>query len=159
MASYEELKMNIESYIDSTILWSVEISTDEYIREDVVATRQSTKNFSNLIFDVRTGNEGNKIPHFHVYVPEGKYTNNGEDTKTFHTCIRLNVPEYFNHGSKQGKFNNNDLKYLIKILKKPMKKHDGKTLWRVMVDIWNASFDGDIDVDNMPDYDLLRRFH
>ena len=53
MASFEELKTNIESYIDSTILWSVEIPTDEYIREDVVATEQSTKNFSNLIFDVR----------------------------------------------------------------------------------------------------------
>ena len=106
-----------------------------------------------------TGNEGKKIPHFHVYVPDGKYTKNGEDPKTFHTCIRLDVPEYFNHGSKQGKFNNNDLKYLIKILKKPLKKYDGKTIWRIMVDIWNSAFDGDIDINNMPDYDLLRRFH
>lgn len=56
--------------------------------------------------------DGGNIPHFHY-----RLKNNWNK---FHTCIRLDKPEYFHHTGKEGVLSSNQLKKLIKFLHEPV---------------------------------------
>ena len=95
------------------------------------------------------------VPHFH-YVDE---TSRGKDKKKgFHTCIRIDVPEYFKHGNKQDILNSNQLKELIEFLKQPFKRPQfNGTNWEFIRMSWNDN-NSKQNVDEelkMPDYSKL----
>lgn len=96
------------------------------------------------------------IPHFH-YVDE---TSRGRDKKKgFHTCIRLDKPEYFHHTGKEGTLNSKQLKELIEFLNSPFSKPKfNGTNWDYMVMIWNMNNSKqNVDEDmNIPDYSKLK---
>ena len=102
-------------------------------------------------------NEGYDIPHFHLYIKDGKNTNNGSNPKTFHTCIRLDTPEYFHHKPYTGVLSNSEARILYKSLQRVYKKDKSKrTYWEVIVEEWNNDTEKkNIDVNSMPDYRLL----
>ena len=101
---------------------------------------------------IRTDDPGN-VPHFHIW-----------DAKTrgqkFHTCIRIESPEYFHHTGKEDYLNSSMRKELIKFLKsKPTKLKRYNTNWEVVVDMWNANNSKANVPDDipMPDYMKLPR--
>lgn len=98
-------------------------------------------------------NDAGKIPHFHIV-----------DSNTlgnlFHTCIRIDKPEYFHHTGKEDVLNSKDRKDLIQFLKfePKSKRYRGWTNWELLVDQWNIN-NSDVEIDEdqvMPDYTLLR---
>lgn len=92
------------------------------------------------------GSEGTK-PHFHI---ENK-------DLSFICCIRLDAPEYFNHGIKQGTLNNNQIKELIKVLNSKAKS--GKySVFESLCFGWNDDMENKFEVlypFKMPDYTKL----
>ena len=97
---------------------------------------------------VRTNDSGN-IPHFHYW-----------DTLTkgdvFHTCIRIDSPEYFHHTGKEDELNSKQKKSLIQFL---LKQHStlGISNWKYLIALWNDNnSDVYVDIDSeMPDYSTL----
>ena len=92
--------------------------------------------------------EGTK-PHFHI---ENK-------DLTFICCIRLDVPEYFQHGTKQGTLNNAQIKELIKILNSPAKTKRN-TVFEALCDGWNNNLNNKFEVQYpyiIPDYTKLNK--
>lgn len=100
---------------------------------------------------VRT-NDAGKIPHFHIW-----------DTSTrgdkLHSCIKIEVPEYFPHEGKEDVLNAKQIKDLLKFLKTPpLKTTRYDNNWQVLLDMWNLN-NSDINVDTnleIPDYNLLK---
>lgn len=93
-------------------------------------------------------NDSGKIPHFH-------YFDDATRGKEFHTCIRLDKPEYFHHGNKNGILNSKQKKELISFLKSPHKRYKDETNWQHLVYLWNDENNSDVAVDEdllMPDY-------
>ena len=101
---------------------------------------------------IHTDDPGN-IPHFHIWDAETR-------GQKFHTCIRIESPEYFHHTGKEDYLNSNMRKELIKFLKsKPTKLKRYNTNWEVVVDMWNANNSKANVPDDlpMPDYTKLPR--
>ena len=97
---------------------------------------------------VNTDDPG-KIPHFHY--------RKKNDWNKFHTCIKIEKPEYFIHGNKDGILNNKQKKALINFLKSKPNNKRYNTNWEVLVDLWNFN-NSDVEVDEdleMPDYKNL----
>lgn len=81
---------------------------------------------------IHTDDPGN-VPHFHIWDAETR-------GHKFHTCIRIESPEYFHHTGKEDYLNSSMRKELIKFLKsKPTKLKRYDTNWEVVVDMWNAN--------------------
>lgn len=76
------------------------------------------------------GKEG-PIPHFHFY-PPGHLEKEGG-------CIRLDEPEYFNHGSYKATLNKRNIKRMIEWMSQPHKYWGkyGETNWDLLVLDWN----------------------
>lgn len=96
-----------------------------------------------------------KIPHFHV--------RNKNDWNLFHTCVRIDCPEYFLHGNKQDKFNTKEKKVLNEFMSEPCKKplfdENGIRLnnWKYLCTLWDIN-NSDVEIDPktiQPDYTLL----
>lgn len=101
---------------------------------------------------IHTDDLGN-IPHFHIWDAETR-------GQKFHTCIRIESPEYFHHTGKEDYLNSSMRKELIKFLKsKPTKLKRYDTNWEVVVDMWNANNSKANVPDDlpMPDYTKLPR--
>lgn len=101
---------------------------------------------------IHTDDPGN-IPHFHIWDAETR-------GQKFHTCIRIESPEYFHHTGKEDYLNSSMRKELIKFLKsKPTKLKRYNTNWEVVVDMWNANNSKANVPDDlpMPDYTKLLR--
>ena len=97
---------------------------------------------------VRTDDAG-KIPHFHIC----DATTKGQK---FHTCVKLNAPEYFHHTGKEDVLNSKQRKELVKFLAQKNKR--GLTNWEMMLILWNMN-NSDVYIDDtapMPDYLLLK---
>lgn len=99
---------------------------------------------------VRT-NDLRKIPHFH-YVDHSTFGNE------FHTCIRLDVPEYFLHEGKDDVLNSKQKKNLVSFLKElDPEEDDGRTNFDTLLREWNRN-NSDVRIDysqDMPDYSKL----
>ena len=93
---------------------------------------------------VNTDDTGN-IPHFH-------YRTKG--TWKFHSCIRIDKAEYFEHEGKEGKLNSKQRKELVKFLQGANKSKGFNTNWERLLADWNAN-NSNIEVDEnqeMPNY-------
>ena len=73
--------------------------------------------------------DGGNIPHFH-------YRTKG--TWEFHSCIKLEKAEYFEHEGKEGKLNSRQRKELVKFLNK-VDEDENKTNWQIIVSEWNRN--------------------
>ena len=86
------------------------------------------------------------LPHFHLHPA------NGVD-KDKDVCIRLDVPEYFDHNPKYKKrLNAKEKKQLIGYLKE---EDEGITLWDLMRRDWNQLYPNYRVAPVMPDYSKL----
>lgn len=63
---------------------------------------------NNLIAYVRSNDPGN-IPHFHIVDKSTLGTK-------FHTCVKIESPEYFHHTGKEGVLNSKQRKSLVNFL-------------------------------------------
>lgn len=97
---------------------------------------------------VRT-NDAGQIPHFHVW----DLSTNGQK---FHTCIRIDKPEYFHHTGKEGVLNSKSRKLLVSFLE-GQDEFEDSTRWKVLVKEWNRN-NSKVKIDPntpMPDYTKL----
>ena len=104
---------------------------------------------NNLEIYVMTDDPG-KIPHMHI---RDKATRGNE----FHTCVRLDKPEYFHHKGKEGVLNSKQKRELKIFLESPNKMLEDKSNWEALLILWNMN-NSDVEIDmqtNMPDYGLL----
>ena len=98
---------------------------------------------------IHTDDPGN-IPHFHIWDAETK-------GNKYHTCIRIDKPEYFHHTGKEDTLNSKDKKDLVKFLNSKPKNKRYNTNWEYLVSMWNDN-NSKINVDEdieMPDYTKL----
>lgn len=101
-----------------------------------------------LVVIIRMNDPGN-IPHFHI-------VDKATLGRDFHTCIKIETPEYFHHEGKEDVLNSKQRKNLNDFLKN--KNELGVTNWKYLVTTWNInnsnkSVDKDI---VQPDYTKLK---
>ena len=105
-------------------------------------------NMDNTLCIIIRMNDAGNIPHFHII-----------DRSTlgskFHTCIKIETPEYFHHTGKEDILNSKQRKSLVEFLKS---SHRKGTKWEMLVDLWNINNSTIIVDDNidMPDYTKLK---
>lgn len=88
--------------------------------------------FSDFEVWIRTDDPGN-IPHFHVWDKNSK-------GGLFHTCVKIESPEYFHHNGKEDVFNSKQKKELTEFLnEKPAKSRWHPTNWDFILTLWNAN--------------------
>ena len=119
------------------------INEDEYFVEmaEVGRHKLGSISYKFMIY----GNEG-KNPHIHL-----KPTN--KSIKAQDVCIRLDVPEYFDHNPKYKKrLNHNEKKDFIAYLNEIRK---GITRWELWAFNWNDTYPDNPIITDMPDYTLL----
>ena len=106
---------------------------------------------SGLNFELyKGGNEGENVPHFHIY--------NNEDFKSskyFETCLRIDESEYFLHKPYHKRMNSKQKKLVLKFLKTKVKwVNMYMDVWHHMRYQWNMKFHVHIP-NKMPDYSVL----
>ena len=105
-------------------------------------------NMDNTLCIIIRMNDAGNIPHFHIM-----------DRSTlgskFHTCIKIETPEYFHHTGKEDILNSKQRKSLVEFLKS---SHRKGTKWEMLVDLWNINNSTMIVDDNidMPDYTNIK---
>lgn len=88
--------------------------------------------------------EGEDVPHFHLHPKGGR--------KKDDIVIRIDVPEYFLHGSYSRSLNSKEKKELIAALNS---EYDGESLWEAIRRGWNRLHrDKRVDL-GIPDYSEL----
>ena len=104
----------------------------------------------NLELIIWTDDSGN-IPHFHLRDRSTK----GEK---FHSCIRIDKPEYFIHTGKENKLNSKQKKNLMAFLQQNTTLGTATiTNWDKVIMYWNDN-NSDVIIDSdipIPDYTLL----
>ena len=100
--------------------------------------------------------EGDNIPHFHLERKNRKMTD---------ICVRLDTNEFFTHGEKEDMLNNSDCLELDRWLRLENRKYpinsDGiKFLmnWQVLATMWNSRLTGMLDLNDQPDYSVIRPY-
>ena len=105
---------------------------DKILQDDISNISEATK-IGNINLRKKAGNcfvtvgvkEGQYIPHFHIS------SNNG----AWASCIKIYVPEYFNHGNYYTEILSNDqVDILNKWLDSTSK--EGTTIWKYISDNW-----------------------
>ena len=93
--------------------------------------------------------DGGNVPHIHIWDAE----TNGDK---FHSCVRLDAPEYFHHTGKEDVLNHKMKKELIDFFNAPYRKYN-ITNWQHAVDLWNDNTSDIIIPEGyeMPDYNKL----
>lgn len=113
-------------------------------------TEMARIGFTNDGFEVYVNtDDGGNIPHFHYRT---------KSTWKFHSCIKIEKSEYFEHEGKEGKLNSSQRKELIKFLQSIDKHDKTKTNWQTLINEWNRN-NSNKQVDEnlkMPDYNKLR---
>lgn len=100
---------------------------------------------------IHTDDPGN-VPHFHIWDAETR-------GQKFHTCIRIESPEYFHHTGKEDYLNSSMRKELVSFLKSKSKNKRFSSNWEYLVSMWNDN-NSKINVPEditMPDYTKLPR--
>ena len=94
--------------------------------------------------------DGGKIPHFHYRLKN--------DWRKFHTCIKIEAPEYFHHTGKESVLNSKQISSLICFLKSPvsLSQYSEKfsNNFELIIFLWNIN-NSDVIVDletKIPDY-------
>ena len=93
-------------------------------------------------------NDTENIPHFHI-VDKVTLGNN------FHTCIKIETPEYLHHTGKEDVLNSKQKKTLMKFF--TMSDKWGDNYWDIVLQEWNRN-SSKIEVDrnlSTPDYTKL----
>ena len=72
-------------------------------------------------------NDGGYIPHFHI-------KDSNSNGKKFHTCVKIEKPEYFHHTGKEGVLNSKLRKELVNFLQSETEL--GTTHWKYLVATW-----------------------
>ena len=85
--------------------------------------------FNKYTIIVCTNDSGN-IPHFHIIDSSTR----GEE---FHTCIKIEKPEYFHHSGKEGVLNSKQRKSLVDFLKNSFDEDTSN--WEYLIMTWNAN--------------------
>lgn len=126
---------------------------------DLLSEEKNGGEISKLKFFVVIGeNEGENIPHFHLF-------NNENGSKRKSTAIRLDMSYYFLHGDKNYILNSKEKKNLISWLKskpkiKPTLNNNGEypdNNWENLKNIWNGYYPKTVINCNMPNYELLEK--
>lgn len=94
--------------------------------------------------------DGGNIPHFHYRLKN--------DWDKFHSCIKIETAEYFEHEGKESKLNFKQRKELVKFLKEQPRNKRYKTNWERILAEWNDN-NSNIEIDEnleMPDYNKLK---
>ena len=101
-----------------------------------------------LVAIIRMNDPGN-IPHFHI-------VDKATLGRNFHTCIKIETPEYFHHEGKEDVLNSKQRKNLDDFLKN--KNELGVTNWKYLVTTWNINNSNkNVDKDILqPDYMKLK---
>ena len=100
---------------------------------------------------IHTDDPGN-IPNFHIWDAETR-------GQKFHTCIRIESPEYFHHTGKEDYLNSSMRKELVSFLKSKSKNKRFSSNWEYLVSMWNdnnSKMNVPEDI-TMPDYTKLPR--
>lgn len=121
----------------------------EFTKLEEMAYKIGTTNDSYIIYV--NSNDGGNIPHFH-YVDVNSL---GSNKKGFHSCIRIDKAEYFNHEGKEDKLNSKQKKELQKFLQQPFRdKRVKMTNYEFIVMTWNDNNSSVILDENikMPNY-------
>lgn len=88
-------------------------------------------------------NDGGKIPHFHY--------RDANDWSKFHTCIRIDRPEYFHHEGKSDVLNSKQKKALQKFMKSKVSldryKDKFSNNWELICFMWDIN-NSDIQIDD-----------
>lgn len=92
--------------------------------------RESDENDKLIIYIY--SKEGTK-PHFHFYRDIDELKNNAGG------CIRLDVPEYFEHDSHTDKLKSTEKKYIIEWLKKKHYKYKKYSNFEVLCNDWDTN--------------------
>lgn len=122
------------------------------VLEDYLLEMATVGNFENYEVFVRTNDAGNK-PHFHVWDATSRGT---DKQKGFHTCVRIDICDYFLHEGKMDKFNSKGRKELVSFLqsKSKNKRFNNFTNWEVLLSLWNMN-NSKVEIDEdieMPNY-------
>ena len=101
-----------------------------------------------LVIYVRSNDPGN-IPHFHIV----DKTTLGDK---FHTCIKIEISEYFHHEGKTDTLNSKQRKSLVDFLNKPFDEDTSN--WEYLIMTWNINCSGKRLSKKMsiPDYTKLK---
>jgi hypothetical protein len=94
-------------------------------------------------------NEGGNIPHFHIV----DISTLGQ---SFHTCVKIESPEYFHHEEKTDTLNSKQRKSLVDFLNKPFDEDTSN--WEYLIMTWNINCSGKRLSKKMsiPDYTKLK---
>lgn len=88
-------------------------------------------------------NDGGEIPHFHY--------RDANDWSKFHTCIRIDRPEYFHHEGKSDVLNSGQKKALQKFMKSKVfldrYKDKFSNNWELICFMWDIN-NSDIQIDD-----------
>lgn len=118
------------------------------IEDKMLLEMASIGNIDNTLCVVIRMNDAGNIPHFHIM-------DKSTLGKKFHTCVKIETPEYFHHTEKVDVLNSKQRKSLVEFLKS---SHRNGTKWEMLVDLWNIN-NSTIKVDDnidMPDYTNIR---
>lgn len=103
---------------------------------------------SQLTIIIRMNDPGN-IPHFHIV---DKTTLGSK----FHTCVKIELAEYFHHTGKEDTLNSKQRKLLVNYLSSTNRR--GLSNWEYLVTTWNYN-NSNMNIDEdlpMPDYTKLK---
>ena len=115
---------------------------NEFVNNKTLNEKTPTKEWDNMLLEmaqigtfnkytiiVWTNDSGN-IPHFHIVDSSTR----GEE---FHTCIKIEKPEYFHHSGKEGVLNSKQRKSLVDFLKNTFDEDTSN--WEYLIMTWNAN--------------------
>lgn len=116
--------------------------------DSVVNEMSQIGTFSKYTIIVWT-NDPRNTPHFHI-------VDSSTRGEKFHTCLKIETPEYFHHSGKEDVLNNKERKELLKFLNS--KDKWGEQNWIVLLKEWernNSNYSIDIN-QVIPDYLKLK---
>ena len=129
---------------DEWIVFTGELNSEDTLLERGGAT-DTIKGIGEVTISVFI-REGGSKPHFHVYTKD----------KKFHSCVRLDKPEYFKRPGKTSVFSKSELKALVKILETTTYVGRGEeiSIWENLARSWNLNSENKIKVEipEIPDY-------
>lgn len=116
--------------------------------DSVINEMSQVGTFSKYTIIVWTNDPGN-IPHFHI-------VDSSTRGEKFHTCLKIETPEYFHHSGKEDVLNNKERKELLKFLNS--KDKWGEQNWIVLLKEWERNnSNSSIDINQViPDYLKLK---
>ena len=121
----EKIK-NFNEFVNSKTL-NEKTPTKEW--DDMLLEMAQIGTFNKYTIIVWTNDSGN-IPHFHIVDSSTR----GEE---FHTCIKIEKPEYFHHTGKVDVLNSKERKSLVDFLKNPIDEDISN--WEFLIMTWNSN--------------------